>query len=582
VYDELYTVGDHRNKLLPLLEQELVNCALCGRLFKRITHAHLMAHSTFLVEHRSKKWNRVPSNTLDQMREPGIEQLPFQERNETLGETYGRLFGGTSRINAVVQKLLDLYHPSRTRWILMDPPLQPQWAHWMHVTAGDPAYTMSHISRNVLKMHLRAECTIGVFSKSKSATSFLVWDLDYKPVYEDRTWNPEREAKRAAMKLVLLLRQLGFSPHVVASGQKGYHVIVFFERDISVKMALQFFHFCLDHLEGPTMGNKGAKIECLPIENASKLPLGIHWSTSKFSGFVDPLTLVPVPDPYEYVLSIQPDVPATLYNIKRDKEQMKPRPRKHSIAEKWNGVATELAYKIGIREPGTRHHTLLQAAAYIRNSPHLCPVTVDEFYQLLFEWSEVQYQINRINIRTGYGTHLKDVEQVAWYVWNHPFTPGLREEILVRADIVHWIRKQTPALSTQQLLFAAWYQSELVNGSFYLGYERMKELTGLAKDSLDRTVKELRDKQRILSMVKNYSHSLNVLKSKVRQYRLKGKPKQTSMGPPLYVITAVTWDSSLWFQLLRTLFSEVELKRDYPFASHRIMKVPPLSIGSTA
>ncbi|MGV3467366.1 MAG: hypothetical protein ACO1OT_19015 [Heyndrickxia sp.] len=162
------------------------------------------------------------------------------------------------------------------------------------------------------------------------------------------------------------------------------------------------------------------------------------------------------------------------------------------------------------------------------------------------------------------------------YVWRKRFSGGISPLVIITASDVHWISSQTNDLAAQRLLLAAIFQQRVVNGDFYLGFERMKQLTSLAKDSLVKSIHILRDELGILAVVENYSYQPGLGKSKTNKYRLTKTPKRNGYDPVLLEVTAETWSKDLWFQLLQMVFTPTQIKRMHPFSHHRILSVPPI------
>ncbi|WP_143027504.1 hypothetical protein [Alicyclobacillus hesperidum] len=286
-------------------------------------------------------------------------------------------------------------------------------------------------------------------------------------------------------------------------------------------------------------------------------------------------------------MNIVPDDPTVLYEIEDEglsQRQHKRKRKRTVILEKsWSEDQTEAAFKLGVIAPSTRHDTLVRVAAYIRNTPSLCPDSLAEFIDVLISWSRKQYEQHRENIGTTWTEHMRDVHRVAKYAWTHPLTSGVPRVIKVTAAIVHWIRGQTTVLAEQQVMFAAWFQMSNVGGCFHLGYEQVRDMTHLAKDSLDRAMKGLRDKGILVVQEEYFNGRDGIFPSKTRKYCFGNPPGKSSHQAVLLILTKEQWDPTLWFRLLVSLFTKEQLKNWYPFAYHRICRVEPILLGrSTA
>ncbi|KPV43828.1 TOTE conflict system archaeo-eukaryotic primase domain-containing protein [Alicyclobacillus ferrooxydans] len=587
MYKESMTVEQAQDKMITLLKGHPVQCALCDREFNRITPGHIKTHGEYLRSKKKLKWYRPknkPTGTTTGTTKPLTDDVTdtWLSRDETLMETYERLYGGKDLLSACVTKLLELYQPHKGKWLVMDKPLFPRYASWHQVSSDNPAFVPNRLCASVLRDHLLLKCTVGVFARNQYKTHFVTWDIDAKPLADDTTWDHEEGARTATVSVTTLLRRWNLHPHVILSGRKGYHVTVFFQTRISIKAAMNLYQAILQHPLGPQM-RRGLKIECLPLQRGNKLPLSINWRTERFCGFLDPFTLEALENPYQYLLEIIPDAPELLWEI--EDQDLMDRKRENTILSKliWGKDATEQAYKVGIVEPGTRHDTLVRVAAYLRNTPGLCPDSLDELVEALTEWSRGQYEEHRENIGTSWIEHLADVKRVAKYVWTHPLTAGTPRVIKITAATVHWIRAQSPVLAEQQVLVYAWFRMACVGEQFFLGYEETRKRTKLAKSTLDKAMKALKQKG-VIVVVKNYYHSASgIVPSRTTMYRFADSPKPNSLQTALVTLKKDDeWDSSLWFRLLCTVFTVEELKRFYPHSYHRILRAEPLPIGRSA
>ncbi|WP_018130209.1 TOTE conflict system archaeo-eukaryotic primase domain-containing protein [Effusibacillus pohliae] len=568
MYNEFFTITNFREKLLPRLSDTHVCCALCGRSFPRLWASHLKSHADFLEPQRKLKRIRKPEKLveLEQQEHPDGPVDPWMERQETLSETYARLFGPTSLINALVEKTLELYAPSRMEWTLMEQ-LENK-AEWFTITPESTGWPCNRLTREALKKHFRGRHTVGVKSRFKSKTKVVVFDVDAVPQWGESAADAQMRAKQVVRALVKVMKRHQLEPHVSASGGKGYHVSLFFDEMISHTMARNLFVYFTNH---PDVSMDRVSVECLPLTKAIKLPLGIHWEAKTFCGFVDAFTLTPLTDPYRYYLQIRPIPRKLLDQFEAERKALKARKRKIRMDDSWSAAATEMAFKLGIEARGTRHNTTLRAAAYAVN--HLKPGSYDELLEILVDWSQKQYQLNGANIRTRWFAHLKDLDHIAKYVWEHRFTGGIQASVDFTAGDVHWIRSKTPNLAAQRLLLAALYQYRMVGGYFYFGFARMQQLTGMAKDSLVDAIRELRDERGVLKIVENYSHQTGLRKSKTNQYTLTEVPGTQDIDTVLATITSGTWTVDLWYRLLLKLFTRQQLKKAYPFSYHRILAV---------
>ena len=165
------------------------------------------------------------------------------------------------------------------------------------------------------------------------------------------------------------------------------------------------------------------------------------------------------------------------------------------------------------------------------------------------------------------------MKSIVSYVWKKRFTGGISLSVKITALDIHWIVGQTSDLAAQRLLLAALFQQRVVSGPFYFGINRMEQLTGLARDSLVKSIHTLRDQLGILKVVENYSHQPGLGNSKTNKYCFTKIPESKGFDAVLTEVTAETWTKDLWFQLLQLVYTQSQIKKMHPFAYHRILAV---------
>ncbi|MGV3467367.1 MAG: TOTE conflict system archaeo-eukaryotic primase domain-containing protein [Heyndrickxia sp.] len=380
MYNELLTISHFESRFLPLLKEGPVTCALCNKSFPHLW-PHLRVHSDFLEKKRGLKRIRKTKNEKAEERHTYPNQVIdlWTIRKETLPETYTRLFGPTSLINGMIDQVFRLYEPSKSEWTIMEPSSSPKWSTITTETKGWAMKT-NFLTKYLIKEHFRGQITVGIRSRSKYNSKFMVFVIDAAPQGGETYAIAENRAKQTTLALVKVIKRHNLEPHVIGSGSKGYHISLFFDNYISYKIIKSLFNYFFNHPDVPI---KGVKVECLPLKHAVKLPLGIHWGAKKFCSFLDPLTLVPLVNPYLYLLKIKPINRNILDSFLKETEAKKPHKRKMQMDTSWSLDSMEMSYKIGIEERGTRHDKTLLAAAYAMN--HFKPKSEGELYVHLYK-----------------------------------------------------------------------------------------------------------------------------------------------------------------------------------------------------
>jgi hypothetical protein len=143
------------------------------------------------------------------------------------------------------------------------------------------------LTDEVIKKHLLGRLTIATYPSRSSTTTWLCVDIDSRD-------------KNKVGKVLQEMKKHGMTPVLEDSGNKGYHVLVFFEKAIPNWKARAI---------GRAVG-QGA--ESFPKQNILedgsygslvKAPLGIHKVTGRFCGFVNE-ELQPIENQYEYLKQI--------------------------------------------------------------------------------------------------------------------------------------------------------------------------------------------------------------------------------------------------------------------------------------
>ncbi|MFQ9628371.1 MAG: DNA primase [Enterococcus avium] len=147
-----------------------------------------------------------------------------------------------------------------------------------------------------ISRHLCGDKTIGVLLGDGGMTKFFTFDVDIK---DNLT-----ESREVTRRLVnFLIDRYGIARediHVSVSGQKGYHVDLYFDSVFFEHELIPFYNEVLSELnETPD------RIERRPTKKYGvKLPLGYHLVTETYCGYVDNQTFEPVG--LQYFFNIKP------------------------------------------------------------------------------------------------------------------------------------------------------------------------------------------------------------------------------------------------------------------------------------
>lgn len=159
--------------------------------------------------------------------------------------------------------------------------------------------------------HLSGEKTLGAYVlRSDNCIKFAAFDVDFN------TDAPESYSALLG-KCMTMVRNLSdrlklenISHHVEFSGNRGYHIWIFFDRWLQAYKVRYILKKISQSLE--TVEN--VSVEIFPkqsetgggLGNLIKLPLGVHRKTSSRCPFVDE-NFQPIANQFEYLLTIQPN-----------------------------------------------------------------------------------------------------------------------------------------------------------------------------------------------------------------------------------------------------------------------------------
>ncbi|HET7579776.1 MAG TPA: hypothetical protein VFK33_10880 [Bacillales bacterium] len=191
---------------------------------------------------------------------------------------------------AIIRKLNDLYVMTRYKYLA-------QFKNGQYVTLDQrKSDKVVPLNDGLLKRHLKGGLTYGVFSGGYFS-KFLTLDVDCET---------NTTARWVTQKLVFTLAE-SFNIrrediHVSTSGNKGYHVDLFFDRPVLVADLRQFFAAVVAEVGAIP----GGQVEFRPNwQQGVKLPLGVHQKTGARCWFVDRTTLDPL-ETFDYLADVVP------------------------------------------------------------------------------------------------------------------------------------------------------------------------------------------------------------------------------------------------------------------------------------
>lgn len=377
-----------------------------------------------------------------------------------------------------------------------------------------------------IKQHLQQRQTIGVFAGTQ-LSKFVCFDVDIKD---------EKLAKLTVYKLAETLQDIGIAGdyiHISLSGNKGYHVEIFFDRLISNVVIKQFYLMILNKSE--LLNINYGQVELRPTESQGvKLPLGCHWRTGKTCWYVDYENGLQPIEKYDYILTIQQLDSEYFYalmnrhndslelsiqesdELEEIKQKYKPlNVYKENIDEQATVTAVEKLLDEGLTMQGTRHNSLAKISKYFK----YIGMSKHENGDSLIKWLALQ---DSKLYRTSWEDCLNDINSIVKWVYESDCSLIVRNmNIEISSGEVSELLK-VKGKNTKLVLHAMIIHSKryaLQNGIFYMTFEQMQEATGLTRMTLISIIKKLEAVKMIEVVERNVSQD-GTFKKKPNKYRI--------------------------------------------------------------
>ena len=398
-----------------------------------------------------------------------------------------------NELNAVLNKLKELFITVRYKYI-------KQNDNGNGYQTFNRYENKSHkpLHDGFLKSHLMRESTYGIFSR-KTLTKFVTFDVDVP----DKT-----EAKRVVLALYESLNDLGIPTDKIFtswSGTKGYHVDIYFSKEIPYKSMEKLYNVAVKSTLNLLDGNINGQIEKRPSPTQGlKLPLSINfknknpldnicWYVDVQNGFKPIRSL-------DFILTIEPinaeiikdlinDLPEVTKSIS---ENVKPIKNETSqdlshlelAAETPNSLAS--LYKNGLKKPNSRNASLCKLAIYFNT----LKISKRECEQRLNEWMEKQ---DPNFYKTPLKTCFQEITRIVNLVYkrNIVLTKGKTEIIVSRSEIltIYQYPKKLHYTINALLIHSKRFGGE--NSQFYMTYEQIATAARCSKNKAIDHIKEL-------------------------------------------------------------------------------------------
>ena len=424
---------------------------------------------------------------------------------------YKKKYGEISYKNEIINKMKDLFIIKRSKWLM-------GYRFFNENNEFEGRYRTNDSTKSILNKtkfldrpltdkdiskHLELKHIIGTYFP-KGFTRIFCFDVDGKGTSE-----PYKLAQPIVLDIIGELKKYIAEDniHVVFSGNKGYHIWLFFDELVKISEILNF----AQEITKWNVGNVEVGIDLRPESNdgkAVKLPLGKHINTGEFCPFVDKNTFQPVEDSYEYLLKITKIKPIDFKPFAR-KEKIaieKSKNNKNSLGKSSNlyesyeleASFVDSIYKNGLPGFGHRHHYTFLLAMHLKDAYIM---DKDSVINVLMEWTENEFKAGRTqdNAQKSSADIISTVENV--------FTKNLslhssRELNEFEKSIISIATSHLPKNTIRQKLYAEKLQrcfevilriakSGNINGFFFLSKPLLAKEIGCDKRTITRYLDKL-------------------------------------------------------------------------------------------
>lgn len=309
-------------------------------------------------------------------------------------------------LNDVMNKMADLYIVNRNKWLILSGFTKS------YITKDSDTIKIcnklqgrkeiSKLTNYQVKEHLKGKNTVGVFPVGYNS-KFLVFDIDsyIGLVYAEQIANSIRD---------FLIKYFPEEQvHISYSGNKGYHITLYFSHFVDIKELYKIFNIVLNEINIERYTD--VRIEMRPTTKGEygygvKLPLGVNFvnndNYNNYAYYVyDDFNEIEYE--IEYVLNIKKSSSEIIRKILSDYKNTKLKDygenyinekEVHIKYAKYSNFDINLEGKVkyiienGLETMGTRHYWSFIISMYLKESG----LNANETYNFLYDWSLKQIE----------------------------------------------------------------------------------------------------------------------------------------------------------------------------------------------
>jgi len=399
----------------------------------------------------------------------------------------------------------------------------------------------------MIEEHLQGnKGTYGVFA-GKSLTKFLCFDVDVPNM---------KLSKWITYKTIQAIQEIGIPNdyiHVSSSGNKGYHVEIFFMNPIRNEVAYELYNIIMqqagfeqevsekyayncyvDRYDTNEREHVG-QVEYRPrFEQGLKLPLGIHQKTKRRCWFVNRDTLKPIKSK-EYILKIKQidneiirdildeQVGISSQELQQIEKAIEYIEGKYQPLETYQknidtNATIEESLKLleeGLKYKGTRHNSLMKLAKYFKYTG----LDRAENEQALIHWMSEQ---DTRTYTTAWNMVLEDIQKIVLYIYENDINLTIQKEYIIVSIEEMRIIIQAKTKNQMLLLYSMLVHMKRygnLKGIFYMSQRQMEKTTGLTEKTIRNLLPKL-EEQGLLEYIKRNQKQKGTYLKKVNHYVL--------------------------------------------------------------
>lgn len=371
---------------------------------------------------------------------------------------------------------------------------------------------------NDIAQHLKGKYTIGVFAGKVDgiiSSKFMTFDIDV----------------RDKIIAIWYVYKIGNSLidhnindfYISNSGNKGWHIDLFFDYPIPVSKLQRFHSYIVN--DADCINDEFGKVEYWPtVNHGVKIPLGFNYrnkASPNYCYFADyEHQLRPIEDP-NYIYNIKKidnihfqflideltedelEIKQIIEQQRSDYESIK---QKHQLLPVYRqnideDITVEAMQKLeveGLKHTGTRHNSLFDLCRYYK----YCGMDQEDNQDMLLEWMRQQPENT---YSTPWDKILKEIESIVKYIYENDcsITADAKDITVNYVEIKQVLKANS--MSEKLLLFAMLIHSKRYatkNGVFYFPYSLIEKTTGLSDKTITKCLTSLsKPDQRFIEVI---------------------------------------------------------------------------------